>query len=197
VPVAAGRIDSANVQPGLGCARCHYEASEHLVAVGAGETNVDADRVNAGDDARFDDWSQLPPLDSVNRCGECHRRADEFTAEELQPDNSPLVRFASVGLVMSRCFQQQATLPPSSAVRRLTCLTCHDPHRPAESDPDFYRQRCLECHGTSPSHVRPCSSRPPSTQCTTCHLPKVGVHESLNFSDHWIRVPAERSAQNH
>ncbi len=187
LPHQSGRLDIQSVQPNVGCIRCHNRAEEHLTAV----TKISSSEKQSGQDLHIERWSDFSPLESVNRCGECHRRADEFTAEELTPSNKLLIRFAPAGLVMSRCFQQQRPASRETQIgvkKQLTCLTCHDPHQPAKSDPEFYRQRCVICHAADQQHTKLCSSQPTSSQCVTCHMPKIPIHPNLSFTDHWIRI---------
>ena len=188
LPHDSGDIDFHHITRNVGCVRCHDRANEHVAAATEGKPDQDL---------KIKRWSGFSPLESVNRCGECHRRADEFTAEELTPANKLLIRFAPAGLVMSRCFQRQDA-EGAAAVRKtdsvannrpsLTCLTCHDPHQAAESNPNYYRLKCIACHAAGHQHTKVCSSQPTSSQCVTCHMPKVELHPNLSFTDHWIRV---------
>jgi len=151
--------------PNVTCTRCHPQAEQHI---------------QHPDHGSIERWAELSALESVNRCGECHRRADHFTADELVTSNLLLVRFASASLVQSACFTKQ------SEEQRLDCMTCHDPHQPASTEPAFYNQQCLQCHSSvSQAHCRAANS---NDQCIRCHMPKVEVHDGLSFTDHWIRV---------
>lgn len=176
-------FDWGRIVPGVSCERCHVHGDRHARAMEDGSEAT-----------LFERWADLSPLESVNRCGECHRRADHFTPDELVPENDRLVRFASVGLVQSKCFLKQREWPfdgptPSAAgARRLDCVTCHDPHRPAESDPAFYMQRCATCHDAAFGGYAPaCSTQPKESNCLPCHMPKLEVQTPLKFTDHWIR----------
>lgn len=180
--ISAGRIDFSRSVIGINCSRCHIQTDQHLASEGEVPTGVN--------------WKSLSPLESINRCGECHRRADEFTADELLPTASHLARFAPVGLVQSPCFQK--THGPaadrermSEVATRLDCTTCHNPHQPAPSDPWFYVQSCLKCHRSTPRSAPDCSTQPMTSQCVACHMPKVPINEHLSFTDHWIRVREE------
>jgi hypothetical protein len=156
LPVSDGRIDLNAMIPNIDCTRCHPGAARH--ARSGGEVNVTLD------------WAELSPLESINRCGECHRRADEFTPDELRPEFTHLVRFSPVGMAMSPCFAStqvrprdgvgpkgqipfrigshpQHPLPPSTDYfPRFDCVTCHDPHAVASKDPKHYNTSCLACH---------------------------------------------------
>jgi hypothetical protein len=160
--------------PGVHCARCHLSEQSHVSAANRGDLDLLMER-----------WSELSPLESIRRCGECHRRVDQLTPDELRPDNAMLVRFAPVGLEQSRCFKKQGA-------KRLDCTTCHDPHQPAETDPAFYSRICNGCHTGRSSSEPMCAKEPAATDCVQCHLPKVEVQTHLRLSDHWIRVRSDR-----
>ncbi len=158
LPVNDGRIDLDHLVPNLNCMRCHPGAAEHAES--------------GGDRLPDYDWSEFTPLQAINRCGECHRRVDEFTPDEVLPELTHLVRFAPVGMAMSRCFvesQLQTGEPIPAVLRqrlavggsassgkpdeatashfpRFDCVTCHDPHSPATSEVTHYNRQCLQCH---------------------------------------------------
>ena len=177
LPQISGRIDEGGIVTGVRCARCHRGGERHIAAV------------EQGGDIAIERWSSLSPLESINRCGECHRRADQLAKVDLDPDRKVLIRFAPVGLAMSACFQhQQDSQRDENESVRLDCLTCHDPHRPSESDPRFYTAKCLSCHGANQAQAPVCASQPMTSQCLECHMPKVEVQRHLFFTDHWIRI---------
>ncbi len=176
--VENGQLDLNRSVVGVTCARCHPGAARHADSEGELPTAVD--------------WKALSPLDSINRCGECHRRIEEFTQDELTTENQLLIRFAPVGLALSPCFQSQAE---ASRSVRMDCITCHDPHRPAATDPAYYAQRCNTCHAPSQADSTPCPVRPQGSDCLTCHMPKVKTSDYLAFTDHWIRVREPEKAK--
>lgn len=158
LPMDDGSVDLDHLVPNLNCMRCHPGAAQHAQS--------------GGDRPPDHDWSEFTPLQAINRCGECHRRVDEFTPDEVLPELTHLVRFAPVGMAMSPCFVQSQlqgdeAIPtvlrqriaddattmssgqsgtPANHFPRFDCVTCHDPHSPAASDVSHYNRQCLKCH---------------------------------------------------
>lgn len=178
-----GGIDFENMVPNLDCSRCHSGAAAHAASDGSEPLDFS--------------WADLTALESINRCGECHRRADEMTEEELTPQHSHLVRFAPVGLALSPCFLESNSAEGQKHYPRFDCISCHDPHLPTRSDPESFNVTCRECHTPhepqlgqdkdSLSPRIPCSEQPLSSSCIDCHMPKKAAGEGLEFTDHWIR----------
>ncbi len=166
--------DPKRVATGLGCLRCHVQGEEHA-------------NLQNGESARLVEdsfvWSRLSARDSVNRCGECHRRADQLPADEITIEMEHIVRFAPVGLVQSACFLASER----DSKMRLDCMTCHDPHQAASRDPAFYAQKCRTCHSPDDASQVHCSEQPSSDRCIACHMPKRETQPLLYFTDHWIR----------
>lgn len=171
-----GRILFAELQPNIGCARCHWNTQGHL-------RDVDRDQPTT-----IERLSELSPAEAVERCGECHRRASEMGGE-ITPDNRTIVRFAPVGLTQSPCFQKQreVTLSDGQAAR-LDCATCHNPHRPANRDWRFHVGVCLECHDAARGRAADCTVATREDNCLPCHMPAAPSNPHLHFTDHWIRV---------
>jgi len=173
-----GEIQTSQMIPGVSCVRCHLNGKEHIKAVERGEK-----------DLKLTKWNQLSPLESINRCGECHRRFDQMEPDEIHPDNDLLIRFAPIGMSQSPCFikQGELNLPPGKS-SRFDCTTCHNPHQQASRDPEHYRKICLNCHSNLKGHASVCSQESMQSDCLKCHMPPVNVHDNLSFTDHWIRI---------
>ena len=175
LPLEHGQILEAGVIPGISCARCHYDAAKHLDSGGQV-------------DGILERWASLTPRESINRCGECHRRADQMTELDKDPNRPELVRFASVGLVLSRCFLGQDESGSNQPPVRLDCLSCHDPHHAMQTDRTAYKSVCISCHARQEPFAPMCPSHPTSSDCLSCHMPTLKTDANLRFTDHWIRV---------
>lgn len=176
VEVTNDRIDFDKTQPGISCARCHWDTSKHLHDMGNDLTST------------IERLSDLTPIESINRCGECHRRADELGGE-IDPDDKLLPRFASVGLVQSKCFlQQEEIIHTNGQAARFDCTSCHNPHQPTRSDWQFHTAVCLNCHDATQKKAIDCKVAARTENCLTCHMPKVPAGKHIHFTDHWIRV---------
>ncbi len=178
LPIHWGKIDFRRVLPGLLCAKCHPGAAEHA-------QSMERDQK----DPRINKWSELTPKQSVAKCAECHRMPFQVSPAERTPQNAGLTRFASIGLLMTRCFhEQEARRDPGGKPVRFDCLTCHDPHRPDRPTAERANQSCRACHHRKNETESDCPQQPLSSNCAGCHMPKVQLPSPIQFTDHWIRV---------
>jgi hypothetical protein len=170
------RFDPERSIPGVTCEACHGPGGSHLAAAGAGLAEQGSPMIlNPG---------HLSPVDSVDFCGSCHRTWWDVTLSGATGLKS--LRFPPYRLENSRCWGR--------GDKRLTCIACHDPHRPLEHDAASYDQRCLSCHvnsaGAKPTADHPGAACPTARRdCVTCHMPKYQVTDiPVKFTDHQIRV---------
>jgi hypothetical protein len=170
------------LEPNLGCVRCHFEADRH-----------EQEQLDGGQ-GTIENLARLSPLEAVNRCGECHRRATEQDPAAIREHDPSIDRFASVGLVQSPCFLRQDEVKLEGNVpARMDCVTCHDPHRPASKDWRHYTATCLKCHDAAQGRSNDCPVAAREDNCLTCHMPKNQVNPYLSFTDHWIRVRTDKT----
>lgn len=162
LPVEAGRIRQDQIKPGVTCQRCHGPRAEHVASQG---------------EIHDPFWASVDQQESVNRCAECHRRAEEEKPESITTDNTGIVRFQPVGLTQSKCFTNSD----------MTCITCHDPHRPLAAQDSLGIGQCVQCHDGTEPH-KPICGAGHRDDCLKCHMPKVAMDRPLQFTDHWIRV---------
>jgi hypothetical protein len=154
---------------GIGCERCHGPGGHHLAAVAVNFDDLAIGRPS------FASSEQI-----TNLCAACHR-ADDPT---IALDDPRALRFQTKTLPLSRCYSESGG--------DLSCTTCHDPHRDAETSAAFYEGRCLSCHSASTAdkgtHRAVCPVNP-SRDCLSCHMPPVaGAAPHTKFTDHFIRV---------
>lgn len=158
-----GRLRFEDIETGVNCQRCHGPRAAHVASDG---------------EIRDDFWQTASPIDAVNRCAQCHRRPEEVDADELSADDPDLARFQPVGLIRSKCF---------TVSQKMTCTTCHDPHRPLDVQDSLGDWQCLQCHDSAKTSDTLCGAGEPEN-CLQCHMPKVRSTDPIRFTDHWIRV---------
>jgi predicted CXXCH cytochrome family protein len=169
------KFDPEHLIPGITCEACHGPGADHVAMMKAGQRELGlASILNPG---------RLDPVDLVDFCGACHRTFMDVGLADITGIRD--LRFQPYRLERSSCWKRDP---------RITCLTCHDPHRPRERDLARYDQKCLGCHGSAAGSGRP-SDHPPRTckvstnDCVSCHMPKYdmpGMH--FQFTDHFIRI---------
>lgn len=183
------------ITPGIGCERCHGDATQHRTS--GGRLPV----VNP---------SKLPAHERDSVCAQCHLtgiarvarfrprgdtyrpglKLSDFSAVFLGPqvasDDAIGVTSHFEKLALSRC--------KSSATEKLTCTSCHDPHSEPANASAFFNARCESCH-----QGKPCLQAPKGN-CIGCHMPKAagrGVDHS-SYTDHSIpRTAGTRQAPHY
>ena len=164
--------------PGVTCEACHGPGAKHVAAARA--------RTEKRGSGLILDPDRLERVDYVDFCGACHRTWQDVVSTHLSAAGPVNARFAPYRLENSRCWKEGDA--------RLTCVHCHDPHKPLVQDQGSYDSNCLECHVATVSEKRtpnrPGAACPVATKnCVSCHMPKVeppSLHSS--FTDHWIRI---------
>ena len=181
--------DSLHPEPkfmGVGCEACHGPARAHAEALTHGKRDETMETLTKASSDR---------INTV--CGRCHRTVEEVLAKPVSRQTTQ--RFPVYGLASSRCYQASGG--------KLTCITCHNPHQNAKTDPKFYEAVCLNCHTSSPNNARKSvQAEQPHHQpvqgkvcpvnalsgCISCHLPskRVFTDTSLptSMADHLIKI---------
>jgi Cytochrome c554 and c-prime len=175
------KFDGSRAVPGVHCEACHGPGLDHINAIRSDQNEMALSAIL--------NPKQLSPIESVDFCGACHRTALDVvvSAEAYGPIN---IRFQPYRLEKSRCWGTQGDA-------RLTCIACHDPHKPLVRTASAYDQRCMKCHTTrnvdsSGSNFSPPACPKATANCTTCHMPKYDVPEMhAKFTDHFIRIVRE------
>jgi len=172
------KSDSAEPAPGflgVGCESCHGPGGAHIQAVrSAPAGGVKMEKIETWDGARINAL-----------CARCHRSADDLSPGALEANST--ARFQPYGLEMSPCFKKSSG--------KLSCITCHDPHKDVETDRHSYEKVCLSCHTKAVSPQSKACPVNPKEQCIGCHMPKDGVFAAagipVTMADHliWAQRP--------
>ena len=142
---------------------------------------------------------RLPPRARDSVCEQCHlagearipnpgRKFQDFAAGlELEQVFSIYVYRRPAGgrfKVVSQVEQLALSRCARASDGRMWCGACHDPHETPASPKQYYRQRCLSCHGQAllAQHAKP------AEDCIACHMPRRTSSDiaHTSFTDHRI-----------
>ena len=113
--------------PAIGCERCHGPGGNHLLAVEASPQPKDLAIARPS-------MARGEPV--ITLCGQCHD--PRKVPVDLSPMSETAIRFQASSLTWSRCYTESG--------RKLDCVTCHNPHRDADTNARHYEAKCLGCH---------------------------------------------------
>ncbi len=174
----------------IGCERCHGPGKDHI-DFRNGEVLPD------GPDP-ITNPASLGFAEQLSVCYQCHLHGEDRVVRSGRSefDFRPGERLSDVWatFVGGSGIRSDATTEAVSQVEqmhssrcfiesdhRMTCTSCHDPHRlpAAENRIEFYRSRCLSCHEQTDSA---CSlermerlEHVPSDSCIDCHMPSLSA----------------------
>lgn len=192
----ASGFDLGGAVPGVTCEACHGPGRTHVAAMDRDSQDARGTIMNP---------RLLDAVDSVDFCGACH--ATFWDVKLANERGLAALRSQPHRLQSSRCWEQGDA--------RITCVACHDPHKPLVRDTSSYDAKCLSCHAApslpadrhasdgdpkaldrtqpgSPASSQRASPPPCPTataDCAGCHMPKYQVPEMhFAFTDHLIRI---------
>jgi hypothetical protein len=172
-------FDEKNLMLGVTCEACHGAGAKHVDSARAA---VLAGMTNEAPGAIFNP-AKLNPADSVDFCGACHGTWWDTKLSGVKGVST--TRSQPYRLESSKCW--------GKGDARLTCMACHDPHLPLQTEASAYDGVCSSCHVTSgekKTATHPGQPCPANTKnCVSCHMEKVYVPEMhYKFTDHRIRI---------
>jgi hypothetical protein len=187
------RTGPETVDHAIGCERCHGPGGNHLSAV-AGQFT----------DMAIAAPASAPTKELTKLCNQCHTLHSPEVELEVPRTDPIWHRSPGMSFTWSRC--------SIASGETFNCLTCHDPHQPAETSTAHYEAKCLACHtseslssGAGPerptslerqgdSKASPCPVNSRS-DCLSCHMPKLPnqiLH--IPLTDHYIRIRRDASS---
>jgi mono/diheme cytochrome c family protein len=181
------RVDSAIL--GVSCEACHGPGAKHVAAMkdrGSGRSSKTATRSAQTVPKFIFNPASLDPADVEDFCGACHRTSLRVQMKGLH--GLETVHYEPYRLELSSCWIMS---------QRITCLNCHNPHRPLARGASAYDAACIACHSSNSVRSAADASRTHLTKicpvgkqnCATCHMPKCRIPLSpFSMSDHFIRV---------
>lgn len=172
-----GIFDPQHATLGVTCEACHGPGLKHVATMKGAQGKQDSTNIL--------NPKGMSPVDSVDFCGACHRTPFDVAIYMQSDLGVASVRFQPYRLERSLCWGVQGD-------PRITCIACHDPHKPLERSANAYDSACLQCHaasGSATSQESAPACKVATKDCTSCHMPKVeipAVHAT--FTDHFIRI---------
>ncbi|NYF90991.1 tetratricopeptide repeat protein [Tunturiibacter empetritectus] len=171
LPGARNRYEGAPfLQGGIGCSACHGEAAKHLEEQGRGPI------VNPAklDTARRDSACLQCHLEGNVAIYRARKSLADFRVGDDLADYVVYSVRADAKTGGRRASSQYEALLRSACKAasgdKLTCTTCHDPHRSpsAEERVNYFREKCLTCH----TGVKMATAHHPEQRdCAVCHMP--------------------------
>ncbi len=178
---------------GISCERCHGPSEEHL------RRPLPGSIVNP---------AQLSGSRRDGICEQCHlagevrivnpgkKLTDYVPGERLEDTVTVYVRAQPTSgqiKVVSHVEQLALSACARMSNGKLWCGTCHNPHQTITRPAEYFRDRCLSCHGATIDHRHAAEGR----DCVGCHMPRKPTSDGGHtiFTDHRIAIrwkdPAE------
>lgn len=173
-----GEFHPERLLPGVGCEACHGPGAQHVAQMSLPHDNQSPTLIS--------NPAGLQPAASVDFCGASHRTSVDVSLSGVT--GILTLRFPAYRLQRSRCWGKNGD-------PRLTCIACHDTHRPRVTDTTFYDKGCLSCHLIKVAPEKNASANVPrgcpisDHSCVGCHMPKYTIPDMhTSFTDHKIGI---------
>ncbi len=192
---------------GIDCQRCHGPGAEHVQAAqrpGARKEDLQKTILNPArlsGDRQMEVCMQCHLQTTSSRLPSAIRRYDRgpFSYRAGEPlgdfilnfDKAPNARAAEQFGIVNSAYRLRQSQCWTRSEGRLTCLTCHDPHRSQHGQPakEHYNAVCTQCHSTDfTSHVK-AGRHTTASDCVACHMPERRTDDVVHvvMTDHYIQ----------
>ncbi len=191
----AEAIYEGNLPEGIDCQRCHGDGARHVQLAGAKAKPEEIRKaiVHPG---------RLSPERQMEICMACHLETTSFPLPNalqrydrgpfsfrpgerladflLNFDHAPGTQRDDKFEIVSAAYRLRKSACFLKSEGKMTCTTCHDPHRVQATRE--YNETCRSCHAQG-EHVKA------QTECTGCHMPKRRTEDVIHVSvtDHYIQ----------
>lgn len=180
---------------GIDCQRCHGDGTRHVQLAGTGAKREDIRKaiVNPG---------RLSPERQLELCMVCHLQTTSsplpnaiqryergpFSFRPGEPlgdfllnfDHAPETRQSDKFEIVNAAYRMRKSACFLKSAGKMTCTTCHDPHR--VQPVSEHNKTCRSCHSQG-EHVKAL------TECVDCHMPKRRTEDVIHVvaTDHYIQ----------
>jgi predicted CXXCH cytochrome family protein len=173
-------------QTGITCEGCHGDTSAHVRTAGKASV-VNPARLSA---ERRDSLCLSCHLEGDVSVERALRSALDYRPGDRISDYLSFFVFAGKDS-LSRGVSEVEQLSTSDCKRasgdRMSCTSCHDPHRSPEAAErvPYYRAKCLNCH-SAPEFAG--THHPETPDCASCHMPRSAAQNipHVAWTDHRI-----------
>ena len=193
-PGVEGRFGRAAVFPaelpqGIDCQRCHGPGAIHVANAVRGNivnpAKLSTDRqMDVCLQCHLETTSASLPASTrrFGRAAYSYRAGEPLTDFMVYFDHPPNTGHDDKFEIVGAAYRLRQSACYLKSQGRLTCTTCHDPHKIVRGASAVARQRqvCQQCHQ---------SAHKPDSDCATCHMPKRRTEDAVEviMTDHHIQ----------
>lgn len=197
----------------IDCERCHGPAAEHVKLAQAGSATADAIKKSIVNPANLSNELQL------ETCMQCHlettsdklphsvhtvekgifsyRPGEPLESYRYAFDHPPGTGHDDKFEIAGQAYRMRMSACFTESQGKMTCTTCHDPHKVPVDRIEAGIQSCFECHAAVDCTEKMDLRLPVKDNCIQCHMPQRRTDDVIHavMTDHFIQrrpPPAEQ-----